>query len=82
MTGVELTPLPDLHSSRDMERSPGGTLFPLNLVKLLISLRDQANDRGNKIYDEENNNATVKREEGTNRQKDRNPDSIIPEHPL
>ena len=81
-SGVELTPLPDLHLLRDMGRSPGGTLFPWYLVKGLMTLRNHANDEGNKLYDEEYDSATVKREEAMNRWKERNPDSMLADDPL
>ena len=81
-SGVELTPLPDLHLLRDMGRSPGGTLFPWYLVKGLMTLRNDANDRGNKIYVEEYDNAMVKREEAINRWKEGNPDSMLTDDPL
>ena len=81
-SGVELTPLPDLHLLRDMGRSPGGTLFPWYLVKGLMTLRNHANDEGNKLYDEEYDSATVKREEAINRWKERNPDSMLADDPL
>ena len=81
-SGVELTPLPNLHLLRDMGRSPGGTLFPWYLVKGLMTLRNHANDEGNKLYDEEYDSATVKREEAINRWKERNPDSMLADDPL
>lgn len=81
-SGVKLTPLPDLHLLRDMGRSPGGTLFPWYLVKGLMTLRDHANDQGNKLYDEEYDSAVVKREEAINRWKERNPDSMLADDPL
>ena len=81
-SGVELTPLPDLHLLRDMGRSPGGTLFPWYLVKGLMTLRDHANDQGVKIFNEESDSATVKREEAINRWKEGNPDSILADDPL
>ena len=81
-SGVELTPLPDLHLLRDMGRSPGGTLFPWYLVKGLMTLRDHANDQGVKIFNEESDSATVKREEAINRWKERNPDSMLTDDPL
>ena len=66
-TDVKLTPLPDLHLSRDMGRSPSETLFPWYLVKELLSLRNHANDQENILHDEGNDSATVKREEAINR---------------
>ena len=81
-SGVELTPSPDLHLLRDMGRSPGGTLFPWYLVKGLMTLRNHADDEGDKSYDEEYDSATVKREEAINRWKERNPDSILADDPL
>jgi hypothetical protein len=59
-SGVELTPLPDSHLLRDMGRSPGGTLFPWYLVKGLTTLREHANDQGDKSYGEEYDSAIVK----------------------
>ena len=79
---VELTPLPDLHLLRNMGRSPGGTLFPWYLVKGLVTLRDHANDQGVKIYNEESDSATVKREEAIVRWKERNPDSMLADDPF
>lgn len=81
-SGVDLTPLPDLHLLRDMGRSPGGTLFPWYLVKGLMTLRNHANDEGNKLYDEEYDSAAIKREEAINRWKERNPDSMLADDPL
>lgn len=76
-SGMELTPLPDLHLLRNMGRSPGGTLFPWYLVKGLITLRNHADDQGDKVYNEEYNSVMVKREGVINRWKERNPDSIL-----
>jgi len=81
-SGVELTPLSDLHFLRDMGRSPGGTLFPWYLVKGLITLRDHTDHQGNNLYHEEYDSAEVKREEAINRWKERNPDSILADDPL
>ena len=81
-SSVELTPLPDLHLLRDMGRSPGGTLFPWYLVKGLMALREDANNRGDKAYREEYNRAKEKREEAINRWRERNPDSILIDDPL
>ena len=69
-SGVELTPLSDLQLLRDTGRSPGEALFPCNLVKGLLSLRKLTNYRRNKLYDEEIESATVKREEPINGYKD------------
>lgn len=80
-SGVELTPLPDLHLLRDMGRSPGGTLFPWYLVKGLMKLRADANSQGAELYNEEYDNAMVKREEAVNRWKEKNPDSILVDDP-
>ena len=81
-SGVELTPLPDLHLLRDMGHSPGGTLFPWYLVKGLMTLRDHADLQGRKLYDEEYHSAMTKREETINRWKERNPDSMLADDPL
>ena len=76
-SSVELMPLPDLHLLRDMGRSPGGTLFPWYLVKGLMTLRNQANEQGDKIYDGEQESAAVRREEAISRWKERNPESTL-----
>lgn len=81
-SGVELTPLPDLHLLRDMGRSPGGTLFPWYLVKGLMALREDANNRGEKSYREEYNRAKEKREKAINQWRVRNSDSILADDPL
>jgi hypothetical protein len=73
----ELTPLPDLHVLRDMGRSPDGTLFPWYLVKGLITLRQYANNQGDKLYDDEYDIAAAKREETINRWREKNPDSVL-----
>ena len=65
-----------------MGHSPGGTLFPWYLVKGLMTLRQQADDQGVKIFNEESDSATVKREEAINRWKERNPDSMLADDPL
>jgi hypothetical protein len=80
-SGVELAPLPDLYLLRDMGRSPGGTLFPWYLVKGLMTLREDANNQGGKLYNEEYDSARVKREEAISRWRERNPDSILPDDP-
>ena len=79
---VELMPLPDLHLLRDMGHSPGGTLFPWNLVKGLMALRDHANEMGGKSYDEEYDNAIARRKEAIHHWKERNPESILADDPL
>ena len=76
-SSVELTPSPDLHLLRDMGRSPGGTLFPWYLVKGLMTLRNHANDQGTRLYDGEQDNALVKREEAICQWKERNPESTL-----
>ena len=81
-SGAELTPLPDLPLLRDMGRNPGGTLFPWYLVKGLMTLRNNANDQGTRVYDEEYDSATVKREEAICRWKEGNPDSMLADDPL
>ncbi|KAI4132513.1 MAG: hypothetical protein LQ347_002552 [Umbilicaria vellea] len=60
----------------------GRTLFPRYLVKGLMTLRHHADTQGNKLYDEEYDSATVKREKAINRWKERNPDSMLQDDPL
>ena len=81
-SGAELTPLPDLHLLRDMGRNSGGTLYPWYLVKGLMTLRNHADDQGTRVYDEEYDIATVKRDEAICRWKEGNPDSILADDPL
>ena len=78
-SGIEMTPLPDLHLLRDMGHSPGGTLFPWYLVKGLMALRNNTNETGDKSYQEEYDSAEVKREEAINQWRERNPGSILAE---
>lgn len=47
-----------------------------------MTLRNHANDQGNKLYDEEYDSATIKREETINHWKERNPDSMLADDPL
>ena len=61
-----------------MGRSPGGTLFPWYLVKGLITLRNHANDQGTRLYNGEQNNAMVKREEAICNWEERNPGLTLP----
>ena len=81
-SGVELTPLPDLHLLKNMGHSPGGTLFPWYLVKGLITLREHANEIGGQSYNEEYDSAMAKREKAINRWRERNPDSILADDPI
>ncbi|MCJ1245703.1 hypothetical protein MMC30_002907 [Trapelia coarctata] len=81
-SSAEFTPLPDLHLLRDMGHSPGGTLFPWYLVKGIMTLRDHANEKGGKSYDEEYDSAMIKREEAINRWREGNPSSILADDPL
>jgi hypothetical protein len=81
-SGVELTPLPDLHLLRDMGRSPGGTLFPWYLVKGLMALREDSDDTASKSYGEEEDRAKEKREEAINGWRESNPDSMLADDPL
>lgn len=47
-----------------------------------MTLRHHADTQGNKLYDEEYDSATVKREKAINRWKERNPDSMLQDDPL
>ncbi|KAL8972165.1 MAG: hypothetical protein Q9197_002911 [Variospora fuerteventurae] len=80
---IEQTPTPDLHLLRDMGCSPGGTLFPWYLVKGLMALREEADDKGEIYhYEEEFERAVVKREEAIDRWRERNPDTILADDPV
>ena len=81
-SGIELTPLPDLHLLRDMGHSPGGTLFPWYLVKGLKALREHANEIGGRSYEEEYDSAIAKRQEAINRWRERNPESVLADDPV
>lgn len=79
---IEQTPTPDLHLLRDMGHSPGGTVFPRYLVKGLMSLREEADEKGGKYYDEEYKVAEVKKEVAIDRWRERNPDMILADDPV
>ncbi|KAL9030609.1 MAG: hypothetical protein Q9196_001290 [Gyalolechia fulgens] len=57
--------------------SASGTLFPRYLVKGLHELRERANKRGSKYYDQEYEKAKVKRSDAIQRWQDENPDSVL-----
>ncbi|MCJ1242375.1 hypothetical protein MMC14_010383 [Varicellaria rhodocarpa] len=79
---IELMPLPDLYLLKNIGHSPSGTLFPRYLVKGLYELRERANERGEKYYDEEYKKAKVKRREVIDQWQEKNPDSILADDPL
>ena len=79
---IKQTPTPDLHLLRDMGHSPGGTVFPRYLVKGLMALREEADDKGGEYYEEEYKVAEVKKEEAIDRWRERNPDMILADDPV
>ena len=79
---AKLTSLPDLLLLRDIKRNLNEILFSWYLVKRLIILRNNVNDQGTRIYNEEYNNTTIKREKAIYRWKKRNLDSILIDNPL
>lgn len=81
-SGVELTSFPDLHLLRDMGCSPGGTLFPWDLVKGLMTLRERADEIASKSFDEEHHIAMARREEAINCWRERYPEPILTDDPL
>ncbi|KAL8937411.1 MAG: hypothetical protein Q9211_003698 [Gyalolechia sp. 1 TL-2023] len=74
---IDLTPLPDLYLLKHIGHSASGTLFPRYLVKGLHELRERANKRGSKYYDQEYEKAKVKRSDAIQRWQDENPDSVL-----
>ncbi len=65
-----------------MGRSPSGTTFPRHLVKGLHELRNLANERGRRYYDEEYEKAKVQRREIIHRWQDDNPASVLEHDPI
>ncbi|KAL9123865.1 MAG: hypothetical protein Q9217_006745 [Psora testacea] len=79
---IDQWPAPNLHLLRNMGHSPGGTLFPRYLVKGLGTLREKADDVGNKYYKEEYRVAEVRRKEAIDQWKERNPNSRLADDPI
>ncbi|KAL9118126.1 MAG: hypothetical protein Q9187_005331 [Circinaria calcarea] len=79
---IDLTPLPDLHLLKHINHSASGTLFPRYLVKGLHELREHADLKGDRYYEEEYQKVKVKRSDVIQNWQDENPGSILADNPL
>lgn len=76
-SSVERIPLPGFQFLREMEHSPGGTLFPWYLVQGLLQLREEANKRGRDIYERTFDGVESKRKDKIECWKKRNLDAVL-----